>query len=192
MRLPRLVGRGRALELLLSAAMIDAAEAYRIGLVNRVVPADQLLAETEKLLRTILDMGPLAVAACIRVADEQADLPLEGQRQFEPGLAVARDLGIAGAAKRPEENGVVQQLEEVRLAVPVGPQEDGPAGRKWKVQIREIPEAPRDDPLRPHREKNRWAPARILPSREPCLSLLQEGGGAFPEVGAAGQFPEFP
>src|SRR3954468_20148941 len=60
-RLPRLVGRGRALELLLTGAMIDAAEAHRIGLVNRVVPADRLLPESEALLRTILEQGPLAV-----------------------------------------------------------------------------------------------------------------------------------
>src|SRR6267142_3108749 len=43
-RLPRLVGKGRALELLLTGEMIDAQEAFRIGLVNRVVPADRLLA----------------------------------------------------------------------------------------------------------------------------------------------------
>src|ERR687889_186053 len=60
-RLPRLVGRGRALELLLTGAMIDAQEAWRIGLVNRVVPADQLLAESERLIRTILENGPLAI-----------------------------------------------------------------------------------------------------------------------------------
>ncbi len=47
-RLPRLVGRGRALELLLTAQMIDAAEACRIGLVNRVVPQDQLMAEATR------------------------------------------------------------------------------------------------------------------------------------------------
>src|SRR6476620_5077442 len=45
-RLPRLIGRGRALELLLTGAMIDAQEAWRIGLVNRVVPADRLIAES--------------------------------------------------------------------------------------------------------------------------------------------------
>jgi enoyl-CoA hydratase len=73
-RLPRLVGRGRGLELLLSAAVIDAVEAHRIGLVNRVVPADQLLSECEKLLRTILGNGPLAVAGCLRMVDEQEDL----------------------------------------------------------------------------------------------------------------------
>jgi enoyl-CoA hydratase len=73
-RFPRLVGRGRALELLLSAAIIDAQEAYRIGLVNRVVPADQLLAECQKLLRAILENGPLAVAGCIRMVDDQEGL----------------------------------------------------------------------------------------------------------------------
>jgi enoyl-CoA hydratase len=68
-RLPRLVGRGRALELLLTGAMIDAQEAWRIGLVNRVVPADRLLAESEQLLRGILDNGPAAVRACLELVD---------------------------------------------------------------------------------------------------------------------------
>ncbi len=76
-RLPRLVGRGRALELLVSAAMIDAQEAWRIGLVNRVVPADQLIPECEKLLRTILDNAPLAVAACLQMIDKQEELTLD-------------------------------------------------------------------------------------------------------------------
>ena len=68
-RLPRLVGEGRALELLLTGAMIDAQEAWRIGLVNRVVPADQLLPESERLLRAILENGPLAVRACLELVD---------------------------------------------------------------------------------------------------------------------------
>ena len=68
-RLPRLVGRGRALELLLSADMISAEEAWRIGLVNRVVAAEALLAETERLLRTVLAHGPLAVAAVLEAVD---------------------------------------------------------------------------------------------------------------------------
>jgi enoyl-CoA hydratase len=76
-RLARLVGQGRALELLLSGAMIDAQEAYRIGLVNRVVPADQLIPECEKLLRGMLEHGPLALAGCIRMVDEQEDLSLD-------------------------------------------------------------------------------------------------------------------
>ncbi len=82
-RLPRLVGRGRALQLLMSAGMIDAQEAWRIGLVNRVVPADQLLSECDKLLRTILENGPLAVAACIRMVDHQEHLSLEDALTLE-------------------------------------------------------------------------------------------------------------
>jgi enoyl-CoA hydratase len=49
--------------------MIDAQEAWRIGLVNRVVPADRLLAESEQLLRGILDNGPVAVQACLELVD---------------------------------------------------------------------------------------------------------------------------
>ena len=68
-RLPRLVGRGRALELLLTGQLLDAQEAWRIGLVNRVVPADRLIPESEQLLRTILEQGPLAVQACLDLVD---------------------------------------------------------------------------------------------------------------------------
>jgi enoyl-CoA hydratase len=57
--------------------MIDAQEAWRIGLVNRVVPADQLIPECEKLLRSILDNAPLAVSACLQMVDQQEDLTLD-------------------------------------------------------------------------------------------------------------------
>ena len=76
-RLPRLVGKGRALELLLTGGMIDAAEAYRIGLVNRVVPGDQLLAESEKMLRTMLENGPLALRVCIEAVDSALETTLD-------------------------------------------------------------------------------------------------------------------
>jgi enoyl-CoA hydratase len=82
-RLARLVGRGRALELLLSGGMIDAQEAWRIGLVNRVIAADQLLGEAEKLLRTILENGPLAVAGCIRMVEDQETLPVDQALSLE-------------------------------------------------------------------------------------------------------------
>jgi enoyl-CoA hydratase len=64
-RLPRLVGMGRALQLLMTGEMIDAAEAYRIGLVNRVVAASELLGAADALLRQMLANGPLALASCI-------------------------------------------------------------------------------------------------------------------------------
>ncbi|HUG27135.1 MAG TPA: enoyl-CoA hydratase-related protein [Gemmatimonadales bacterium] len=73
-RLPRLVGRGRAVELLLSGGMIDAAEAYRIGLVNQVVPQAELLSTTRGLLETILANAPLALAACLESVHTGLDL----------------------------------------------------------------------------------------------------------------------
>jgi enoyl-CoA hydratase len=76
-RLPRLVGRGRALELLLTGAMIDAQEAHRIGLVNRVVPAERLLEECETLLRTILEQGPLAVRIVLEAVDAALEMSLD-------------------------------------------------------------------------------------------------------------------
>jgi enoyl-CoA hydratase len=76
-RLPRLVGRPRALELLLTGEMIDAAEAHRIGLVNRVVPAARLLSETEALLKTILSQGPLAVRACLEAVDAGLEMGVD-------------------------------------------------------------------------------------------------------------------
>jgi enoyl-CoA hydratase len=60
-RLPRLVGKGRALQLILSGQMISAAEAYRIGLVNEVVPPDGLITRAEAILKQIFVNAPLAV-----------------------------------------------------------------------------------------------------------------------------------
>ena len=76
-RLPRLVGKGRALDLLLTARMVGADEALQMGLVNRVVPADKLMAESEQLLRTILANGPLAVRLCIEAVDAGLEMSLE-------------------------------------------------------------------------------------------------------------------
>src|SRR6266576_1391763 len=60
-RLPRLVGKGRALQLILSGGMIDAGEAHRIGLVNEVVPAGDLLIRAEAILKQIFANAPIAV-----------------------------------------------------------------------------------------------------------------------------------
>lgn len=71
-RLPRLVGRGRALELILTGEPIDAAEAHRIGLVNRVEEPEQLLSATRALLHRIIANGPLALAAALESVDHAA------------------------------------------------------------------------------------------------------------------------
>ena len=75
-RLPRLVGRGRALQLLLTGDMIDAAEALRIGLVNRVVPAAELLPACEAMMRQMLANAPLALALCIEAVNRGGESSL--------------------------------------------------------------------------------------------------------------------
>src|SRR2546423_5480928 len=69
-RLPRLVGKGIAMQLILTGEMIDAQEAYRIGLVNKVVPATDLLPESAKVMQGILAMGPLAVRLAMEAIDQ--------------------------------------------------------------------------------------------------------------------------
>ena len=76
-RLPRLVGKGRALDMLLTARMVGAEEALQMGLVNRVVPAEKLMAEAESLLRTIMANGPLAVRLCIEAVDAGLEMSLD-------------------------------------------------------------------------------------------------------------------
>src|SRR5947199_2067518 len=105
-RLPRLVGKGRALQLILTAEIIDAQEAYRIGLVNKVVPADQLLAEADKLLRGILSMGPLAVRLSMEAVDEGLDMTLE-----EGLLLEANHFGLLAATQDMKE-GLTAFLEK--------------------------------------------------------------------------------
>jgi enoyl-CoA hydratase len=107
-RLPRLVGRGRALQLLLTGEMIDAAEAYRIGLVNRVVPAAELLPAADALLRQMLANAPLALSACIDAVNQGLPLPLDDAMALEAGLfamlAGTRDMAEGASAfveKRP-------------------------------------------------------------------------------------------
>lgn len=64
-RLAQIVGKGRALEIILSANMIDSAEAYRIGLVNKVFNEADLLTETKSFLKIILSRSPKAITAAI-------------------------------------------------------------------------------------------------------------------------------
>ena len=93
-RLPRLVGQGRALELILTADMIDAKEAYRIGLVNAVVPGAELMRVATEMLRKMLANGPMAVALSIDAVVRGVELPLEDALLLEAdqfGLLAATD-----------------------------------------------------------------------------------------------------
>jgi enoyl-CoA hydratase len=76
-RLPRLVGRGAALKLLLTGATIDAPEALRIGLIDEVVPAAQLMERAQALALEIANNAPLAIAETLRAVDQGLDLPLD-------------------------------------------------------------------------------------------------------------------
>jgi enoyl-CoA hydratase len=76
-RLARLVGRGQALELLLTGETIGAAEAYRLGIVNRVVPPTELIHVATSIMRQILANGPVAVAMCLDAVDRGLSLPLD-------------------------------------------------------------------------------------------------------------------
>jgi enoyl-CoA hydratase len=93
-RLARLIGKGRALELILTGRTIDADEAYRIGLANRVVAPDELMDAAEQTLRSILGMGPLAVTLAMEAVDQGFDMSLE-----EGLLLEANHFGLLAASK---------------------------------------------------------------------------------------------
>lgn len=76
-RLPRLIGKGRAAELLLTGETIDAEEGRRLGLVNRIVPSDQLEAEAQGLVRSILSHAPMAVTLTWEALHRGGNLTLE-------------------------------------------------------------------------------------------------------------------
>jgi enoyl-CoA hydratase len=85
-RLSRLIGRGRALEMLLTGKTVDAAMALSWGLVNQVVEPAELRAAVLDLATTILAVAPLAVARTIAAVNQGADLPIERGQALEAGL----------------------------------------------------------------------------------------------------------
>jgi enoyl-CoA hydratase len=80
-RLVQLVGKGKAIELLISANMVGASEAKSLGLVNYVTSPEELLAETKKILANINTKAPLAVASCIRAANAVFDETKNGFKE---------------------------------------------------------------------------------------------------------------
>jgi enoyl-CoA hydratase len=84
-RLPRLVGKGRAKEIIFTADMIDAQEAYRIGLVNKVVSQPELLDYCKKLAEKILSKGSYAIALAKSAINAGLDMDLANGLQLEAG-----------------------------------------------------------------------------------------------------------
>ena len=85
-RLARLVGRGRALELLLTGEHISAQEAHRIGLVNRVFPAAELMPEARKVAATLASKAPVAVKYIIDAVNKGLEMPFPAAQVFEATL----------------------------------------------------------------------------------------------------------
>jgi enoyl-CoA hydratase len=85
-RLARLVGKGRALEMLLTGEMVDAPEALRIGLVNRVVSRPTLLPEAEGLLRKMIANGPLSLRFTLEAVNAGLEIPLAEAQYLEATL----------------------------------------------------------------------------------------------------------
>jgi len=77
-RLVQLIGKGRALELLMTGGMIDAQTALQYGLVNYVVPQEELINKATSILQTIVSKAPLAIAKCIKTANAVFDHSANG------------------------------------------------------------------------------------------------------------------
>jgi enoyl-CoA hydratase len=85
-RLPRLVGKGRAMEMILTGTPIAADEAQRIGLVNRVVPAAELMAEARKLAAQLAASAPIAMRYIINAVNKGMEMPFAEACQYEATL----------------------------------------------------------------------------------------------------------
>ena len=105
-RLPRLVGEGKAMELILTGEIIDAKTAFAIGLVNHVVPADQLEAKTMEIAGRIADKGPIA----LRLAKEA--VKLASRSNLDEGLKREVDLFALCFATEDKDEGVKAFLEK--------------------------------------------------------------------------------
>lgn len=105
-RLSRLVGTGIAKELIFTAEFINAQEAYRIGLANKVVPQDNLLEEAEKMMRKIMTKGPIAVKYGKTAVNKGYNMSLTD------GLELETDLGALCFATEDKNEGMKAFLEK--------------------------------------------------------------------------------
>lgn len=105
-RLPRLVGKGAALQLILSGAMVNAQEAYRIGLVNEVVPSDQLIGRAEAILTQIGANAPLSVKYALEAVNKGVETSLP------EGLALESTLVAICTSTEDKKEGTSAFLEK--------------------------------------------------------------------------------
>jgi len=89
LRLPRLVGKGMAKYLIMTGEMINAEEAVRIGLAEKVVPAEELIATAEKVAKTIMEKAPIAIAVAKSTIDVGYELSMSAASQLEIEACVA-------------------------------------------------------------------------------------------------------
>ncbi len=105
-RLSRLAGRGKALELILTGDMITAQEAYRLNLVNKVVPAGAVLKEARGLARKIVSKSRFAIAAALEAVDQGLQVPIE------EGLKIEADQFVVLSEKEDPLEGLSAFLEK--------------------------------------------------------------------------------
>jgi enoyl-CoA hydratase len=105
-RLPRIVGKGNALYLVLTGEHVNAPDALRMGLVSKVVPQDQLMAEAEKAMRAIIAKAPIALALAIDAVDRGLEMTLE------EGLRLEADAFGLVASTRDMKEGLAAFLEK--------------------------------------------------------------------------------
>jgi enoyl-CoA hydratase len=105
-RLPRLIGRARALQMILTGDPIDCTEAHRIGLVNEIVPAEELIPRAEAILHRILRNAPLAVRFSLQAVDQGLNASLR------EGTAIESALFSVCAASADKQEGTAAFLEK--------------------------------------------------------------------------------
>jgi enoyl-CoA hydratase len=98
-RLARFVGRGKAVEMILTAKPIDAREAFRIGLVNQVVSAEELIPNAKEMAKSILKNGPTAIRLTMDLILRGMDMSLDNSLAFESALS-ALTIGSPEALQR--------------------------------------------------------------------------------------------
>jgi enoyl-CoA hydratase len=105
-RLPRVIGFGRAMEMVLTARMVDAEEAYRIGLVNKVVPLENLMEEAKKMAGSIINKSPLAIQYAKEAVNRSMEMGLN------EGMAHESYLHALACATEDKKEGVAAFLEK--------------------------------------------------------------------------------